>query len=99
MLESLTNLSVFDKLYTPIQKFDLFRYWYDLFSMCKLYVLTNLNRRALEQHLKSDVVAEYLSALGRSSQFPHGVIVGDLFYRVANFLEETGKYLFHKGEN
>jgi len=46
----------------------------------------------LEQHLKIDVVAEYFNALGRSSQFPHGVIVGDLFYKVANFLEETGKY-------
>eukprot|EP00026_Physarum_polycephalum_P000414 Phypoly_transcript_00415.p1 GENE.Phypoly_transcript_00415~~Phypoly_transcript_00415.p1 ORF type:complete len:1535 (+),score=349.28 Phypoly_transcript_00415:114-4718(+) len=75
LLDCLTNLSVFDKLYTPMQKFDLFRYW-----------------RALEQHLKIDVVAEHMNALQQRSQFPHGVIVGDLFYRVANFMEEIGKY-------
>lgn len=48
--------------------------------------------RAIEQYLKADVVNEYLSALERRSQFPHGVIVGDLFFRVAHFMEETGKY-------
>jgi tetratricopeptide (TPR) repeat protein len=75
LLECLTNLSVFDKLYTPMLKFDLFSYW-----------------RTLEQQLKIDVVAEHMQALQQRSQFPHGVIVGALFYRVANFMEEIGKY-------
>jgi hypothetical protein len=75
-----------------MQKFDLYRYWYSVFSSHNFYLIRPLFRRALEKNLKVDVVIEHTNALEHQNQFPHGVIVGDLFYRVATFLEETGKY-------
>jgi tetratricopeptide (TPR) repeat protein len=74
--EILSDLHVFLKIYTPTNKFDLFRYW----------------RSVERNSSAGDCASAYTQSLQYSHQFPAEVITGDLFTRVGNFLEEMAKF-------
>jgi len=68
----------------------------DLGMFDKLYTTNNKFDlfkywRTVESKLKVEVVTELTRSLDLNI-FPHGIIVGDLFYGVAHFFEEIGKY-------
>jgi tetratricopeptide (TPR) repeat protein len=48
--------------------------------------------RTIGEKTKTDIVTALSKQLDFTDKFPHGVIVGDLFYKVGNFFEEIGKY-------
>jgi tetratricopeptide (TPR) repeat protein len=49
LMECLTNLSIFDKLYTPSNKFDLFRYWRTVIKNLSCDIV-GAYREALNRH-------------------------------------------------
>eukprot|EP01126_Amoeba_proteus_P034137 TRINITY_DN3386_c0_g2_i2.p1 TRINITY_DN3386_c0_g2~~TRINITY_DN3386_c0_g2_i2.p1 ORF type:complete len:914 (+),score=231.48 TRINITY_DN3386_c0_g2_i2:208-2742(+) len=72
----ITDLRMFNDLYTDSHKYDLFRYWRQLEQIKKEY----------------DPFDSYSRSLSRGDNFPGEVIVGHLFYKVASFLEEIAKF-------
>eukprot|EP00002_Diphylleia_rotans_P034389 TRINITY_DN7378_c0_g1_i1.p1 TRINITY_DN7378_c0_g1~~TRINITY_DN7378_c0_g1_i1.p1 ORF type:complete len:1864 (-),score=413.33 TRINITY_DN7378_c0_g1_i1:109-5700(-) len=77
-----SDLSVFDLMYTPQRKYDLLRYWRSIEENSK---------KSGIQTVHQGVDFSYIEAVERG-RFPSNCIVSELLLRLADFLQEYSKY-------
>ncbi|EGC30921.1 hypothetical protein DICPUDRAFT_58027 [Dictyostelium purpureum] len=85
---TLTNLFVFDKLYTPHHKVDLINYWNVLEKQTK----PPRNAAERDDPIPYKCSSEFQAVVSRSFIQASGLVISDLWYRVASFMEEISQY-------
>jgi hypothetical protein len=79
LCDCLCDLQLFDKLYNPSSKYDLFKYWRELEQI-------NPAKYDVVKHYSLD---ENYTSVSRKAA---GMIMSDLLYKLGLFLEEVAKY-------
>lgn len=108
LTDCLTNLAMFHRLYTPINKYDLAAYWRyrftnvpnDADTFIGLGVSFQNPVRMLLTRIELLSVAEMCvfpshgtaHFLTAPVQFPADVLAAELYFRVGQFLQDMGKY-------
>ncbi|KAK5578408.1 hypothetical protein RB653_008079 [Dictyostelium firmibasis] len=85
---SLTNLYVFDKLYTPNHKVDLINYWNVLEKQTK----PPKNAAERDDPIPYNCSNEFKALISRSFIQASGLVISDVWFRVASFLEELSQF-------
>ncbi|KAN0023190.1 hypothetical protein ACTFIU_011353 [Dictyostelium citrinum] len=85
---TLTNLYVFDKLYTPNHKVDLINYWNVLEKQTK----PPKNAAERDDPIHYNCSNEFKALISRSFIQASGLVISDVWFRVASFLEELSQF-------
>ncbi|EAL63771.1 TPR repeat-containing protein [Dictyostelium discoideum AX4] len=85
---TLTNLYVFDKLYTPNHKVDLINYWNVLEKQTK----PPKNAAERDDPIPYNCSNEFKAIISRSFIQASGLVISDVWFRVASFLEELSQF-------
>ncbi|KYR01370.1 TPR repeat-containing protein [Tieghemostelium lacteum] len=84
----LIDLHMFDKLYTPNNKGDLINYWNILEKQFK----PPRNAAERSDPIPYSCSAEFKAIVARSFIQASGLVISDVWYHVASFLEEISQY-------
>ncbi|KAF2077076.1 hypothetical protein CYY_001643, partial [Polysphondylium violaceum] len=84
----LCNLYMFDRLYTPNNKSDLFHYWNVLEKQTK----PPKNAAERDDPIPYSCSDEYRSLGSRSFIQASGLVISDLWFRIGSFLEEMSQF-------